>query len=181
MEAIGWISVWNQTIMSRLHIPQPAPSQTPPPPNFPPRPIPKPLMRYREVMLNLGAHSFIITHDMLKWARLNMCRSGVGTFRRNTLPHAQKHTLPTPLSLSLTHRQTQAGWVEGGGGDQRGESSRHPLFNTKLHRESCWWETPGNRCGSLANSSILFLSSTPSVFRTFTRQMCYFCHRIFFI
>lgn len=89
------------------------PFPNPPPPNPHPRPIPKPLMRYREVVLNLGARSFIITHDMLKWACLNMRRSGVGTFRRNTLLHAQK-THFRHLSLSHTHTLTQAGWGEGG-------------------------------------------------------------------
>lgn len=111
----SWLLVRNHTIMSGLHIPQPAL----------PLPISKPLMCYTEVTLDHRAHHFIITHDMRKWACLNMCRSGVGTFtgthsmHKNTLtPHTRAAGISRDnpvVTLSFNTRLQRVSLVGDGG------------------------------------------------------------------
>ena len=113
-------------------------------------------------VLKPRAHHFNITHDMIKWSCLNMCGSAVGTFT-GTQKKTRTKNAPTPPIRTRTHTHTHTHTLYTHAQSRRdlqGESSRHPLFNTRL-RESSWWETGVRQLKWLpgsppCHSSILF-------------------------
>lgn len=92
---------WNYPVTSSLHTPQ----------LTLPLPISKLLKRRRELVLDLSAYHFSITHDMLKWSSINMCRSGVGRFAGTQ--SVRTHTLTHKKSLDTSHTSCR---------DQQGEA-----------------------------------------------------------
>lgn len=88
---------------------------------------------------------------LLKYVRIRR-----GNFHRNTKKTCTKNAPTPPIRTHThtlyTHAQSRR--------DLQGESSRHPLFNTRL-RESSWWETGVRQLKWLPGSPPLL--ATPSI------------------